>query len=54
MLHQLPTRQRIRKVFVILIFLSFPITMNYLSPYVIIDGDNCTKKAIHYSFSSGK
>jgi hypothetical protein len=37
-LHQLPTRQRIRKALVILTFLSFPITMNYLSPYVIIKG----------------
>src|SRR5512141_333231 len=35
---QLPTRQRIRKALVILTFLSFPITMNFLSPYVIIDG----------------
>jgi ferredoxin-type protein NapH len=31
-------RQRIRKAIIILAFLSFPITMNYLSPYVIIDG----------------
>ena len=38
MLHQLPIRQRLRKALVILTFLSFPITMNYLSPYVIIDG----------------
>jgi ferredoxin-type protein NapH len=38
MLHQLPLRQRIRKALVILAFLSFPITMNFLSPYVIIDG----------------
>ena len=37
MIHQLP-RQRFRKALVILAFLSFPITMNYLSPYVIIDG----------------
>jgi polyferredoxin len=35
---QLPTRQRIRKALVILAFLSFPVTMNFLSPYVIIDG----------------
>jgi polyferredoxin len=35
---QLPLRQRIRKALVILTFLSFPITMNFLSPYVIIDG----------------
>jgi ferredoxin-type protein NapH len=38
MLRQLPLRQRIRKALVILAFLSFPITMNFLSPYVIIDG----------------
>lgn len=38
MLRQLPLRQRIRKAVVILAFLSFPITMNFLSPYIIIDG----------------
>jgi polyferredoxin len=38
MIRQLPLRQRIRKALVILSFLSFPITMNFLSPYVIIDG----------------
>ena len=38
MIHQLPLRQRVRKALVILTFLSFPVTMNYLSPYVIIDG----------------
>lgn len=38
MSRQLPARQRIRKALVILAFLSFPITMNFLSPYVIIDG----------------
>jgi ferredoxin-type protein NapH len=38
MLRQLPTRQRIRKALIILAFLSFPVTMNFLSPYVIIDG----------------
>jgi ferredoxin-type protein NapH len=38
MTKQLPLRQRIRKALVILAFLSFPITMNYLSPYVIVDG----------------
>ena len=38
MLRQLSLRQRIRKAMVILSFLSFPITMNFLSPYVIIDG----------------
>lgn len=38
MTRQLPLRQRIRKGLVFLAFLSFPITMNFLSPYVIIDG----------------
>jgi ferredoxin-type protein NapH len=38
MIRQIPMRQRIRKSLVILAFLSFPITMNYLSPYVIVDG----------------
>jgi polyferredoxin len=38
MTRQLPMRQRIRKALVILAFLSFPVTMNFLSPYVIIDG----------------
>ena len=38
MIHQNPTRQVIRKSLLLLAFLSFPITMNYLSPYVIIDG----------------
>jgi len=38
MLRQLPLRQRLRKALVILAFLSFPVMMNFLSPYVIIDG----------------
>ena len=38
MLKQLPKRQRIRKSLVLLAFLIFPVTMNFLSPYVIIDG----------------
>lgn len=38
MIKQLPARQRVRKALVILSFLSFPITMNFLSPYVIVDG----------------
>jgi ferredoxin-type protein NapH len=38
MIRQLSTRQRIRKALIFLAFLSFPITMNFLSPYVIIDG----------------
>lgn len=35
---QIARRQRIRKTIILITFLSFPITMNYLSPYVIIDG----------------
>jgi ferredoxin-type protein NapH len=35
---QIATRQRIRKAILLITFLSFPITMNYFSPYVIIDG----------------
>lgn len=35
---QRPTRQRVRQALLIVSFLLFPITMNYLSPYVIIDG----------------
>ena len=38
MVKQLSLRQRIRKVLIITAFLGFPITMNYLSPYIIIDG----------------
>jgi polyferredoxin len=38
MTRQLPLRQRIRKAIVILAFLSFPLTMNFFSPYVIVDG----------------
>ena len=32
------TRQRTRKALLFLSFLLFPLTMNYLSPYVILDG----------------
>ncbi len=38
MIRQHPLRQRFRKALVIFAFLSFPVTMNFLSPYVIIDG----------------
>jgi len=38
MFRQLALRQRLRKTLVILTFLSFPVTMNFLSPYVIVDG----------------
>jgi ferredoxin-type protein NapH len=38
MSRQLPLRQRFRKALIIFFFLSFPVTMNFLSPYVIIDG----------------
>ena len=33
-----PSRQRTRKTIVLVSFLLFPITMNYLSPYLIVDG----------------
>ena len=33
-----PTRQKTRKALIIFSFLLFPITINYFSPYVIIDG----------------
>ena len=32
------TRQRVRQALIIFSFLLFPVIMNYLSPYVIIDG----------------
>jgi polyferredoxin len=35
---QLVVRQRIRKGLIIVSLLLFPVIMNYLSPYVIIDG----------------
>lgn len=35
---QSAVRQRIRKALIIISFLLFPVTMNYFSPYVIIDG----------------
>ncbi|RPI20935.1 MAG: 4Fe-4S binding protein [Chloroflexota bacterium] len=38
MLKPRPIRQRTRTALLILAFLLFPVTMNYLSPYVIIDG----------------
>jgi polyferredoxin len=38
MLKQLPKRQRIRKGIVLLVFLTFPITINFFSPYIIIHG----------------
>jgi len=38
MTRSLPTRQKIRRALLLISFLLFPITMNYLSPYVIIDG----------------
>ncbi len=38
MIKQLPVRQRVRKALLVLAFLTFPITLNYFSPYVIIDG----------------
>jgi hypothetical protein len=50
MVKQLPLRQRIRKGLVILASLSFPVTMNFHSPYVIIDR---AMNGIRYSLSSG-
>ncbi|MBN1874948.1 MAG: 4Fe-4S binding protein [Anaerolineae bacterium] len=38
MTQKLVTRQKIRKTLIILSLLLFPVIMNYLSPYVIIDG----------------
>ena len=38
MAQQLAPRQRIRKGLIIVSLLLFPVIMNYLSPYVIIDG----------------
>lgn len=38
MSRNIPLRQRIRKALLLVSFLFFPITMNYLSPYVIMDG----------------
>lgn len=35
---QLALRQRVRKALIIVSMLLFPVLMNYLSPYVIIDG----------------
>jgi hypothetical protein len=35
---QLTLRQRIRKALIIISFLLFPVIINFLSPYVIIDG----------------
>ncbi len=37
MTKQLPTRQRVRKALIILAFLTFPITIFYLSPYLIVE-----------------
>ena len=31
-------RQAIRRVLLLLAFISFPLTMNYFSPYLIVDG----------------
>jgi polyferredoxin len=35
---QIPLRQRIRQIILVVSLLLFPVTMNYLSPYVVIDG----------------
>lgn len=34
----IPLRQRIRQLILIISFLAFPVTMNFFSPYVVIDG----------------
>jgi polyferredoxin len=34
----LPRRQAIRRVLLLLAFIVFPLTMNYFSPYLIVDG----------------
>lgn len=33
-------RQRIRRALLLLSFLLFPITINYFSPYIIVDGQH--------------
>ena len=45
-----PTRQKIRKALIIFSFLLFPITINYFSPYVIIDG--ASRGVVNGSFIS--
>lgn len=35
---QLPRRQAVRRALLLLSFIAFPVTMNYLSPYLIVDG----------------
>jgi polyferredoxin len=37
-LRQAPRRQRLRKALVLLSFLLFPVTLNFLSPYLIVAG----------------
>lgn len=37
---QLPLRQRVRKTLLYISFLLFPITINYFSPYVIVQGSS--------------
>ena len=34
---QLPRRQAIRRTVLLLSFVAFPLTMNYFSPYLIVD-----------------
>jgi polyferredoxin len=38
MTRQQPLRQRIRQGILLLAFLTFPLTINYFSPYLIVDG----------------
>jgi ferredoxin-type protein NapH len=35
---QIPLRQRVRQILLVASLLLFPVTMNYLSPYVVVDG----------------
>jgi polyferredoxin len=38
MQNQAPKRQRLRRVVLLLSFIVFPVTMNYFSPYLIVEG----------------
>ena len=35
---QLPARQRVRRAFLFASLLLFPITLYYMSPYIVVDG----------------
>lgn len=38
MARTIPTRQRWRRALLLLSFIAFPITLNYFSPYLVVDG----------------